>query len=164
MAQVVRRFPETVCLIAGRGELLPVLQRETADLQLGDRVKFLGYRSDVPALLDLMEIFVLPSLSEGLPLSLLEAQAAGKPVVASNVGGNPEVVEDGKSGFLVPPSNPDVLAERLLRLLENPSQAVAMGAQGRLRVWRTFSLEAMGQAYLSLYMNCVNGKTAHQAV
>jgi glycosyltransferase involved in cell wall biosynthesis len=162
MAQVVKRVPTAVCLIVGRGELLSTLQQQANELQLGERVKFLGFRSDVAELLSLMEVFILPSLSEGLPLSLLEAQAAGKPVVASRVGGNPEVVENGKTGFLVPPSEPDMLAERIVQLLENPSAAIAMGERGRLRMRQIFSLEAMGRAYLSLFMSYMNGSAAYR--
>ena len=156
MARVVHRFPQTVCLIAGRGELSEALRREANALNLNGNLKLLGYRTDVPELLSAMELFVLPSLSEGLPLSLLEAQACGLPVVASDVGGNSEVVEEGKSGYLVPPSHSDVLADRILSLLENPATAVAMGDHGRKRVQEIFSLQSMARNYLSLYRSCLN--------
>jgi len=163
MARVVRQAPDTVCLLVGRGELLPVLQREAADLGLTEQAKFLGFRTDIPELLSLMEIFVLPSLSEGLPLSLLEAQAVGKPAVATHVGGIPEVIEEGRTGYLVPPRRPDLLADRILRLLQDPPAARAMGERGRSRIREIFSLEAMAQGYLSLFESCLNGRLAHPA-
>jgi glycosyltransferase involved in cell wall biosynthesis len=159
MARVAARVPGAVCLIAGRGELGPALAREAAGLGLGDRVRLLGYRTDVPALLGLMDVFVLPSLSEGLPLSLLEAQAAGKPVVASRVGGCPEALDDGRSGYLVPPRDPQVLAERLLSLLGDPAAARAMGAHGRARVRAMFSLDAMATRYVDIFKSCLKGET-----
>lgn len=157
LARVVRKFPDTVCLIAGRGELLSVLQHEAAALDLEHRVKFLGFRSDIPEVLSAMDIFILPSLSEGLPLALLEAQAAGKPGVATDVGGNPEVIEEGKTGYLVPPARPDLLAERIALLLHDPGRARAMGENARSRVRQVFGLETMGREYLSLYLRSANG-------
>ncbi len=157
LASLSREFPETVCLIVGRGELLPVLQREAADQGLGGRVRFLGYRTDVPRLLGVMDVFVLPSLSEGLPLALVEAQAAGKPAVATHVGGNPEVIEDGRTGYLVPPGRSDALADRISALLRDPAKARAMGDLGRSRAQQRFSLDSMSGAYLSLYASCLNG-------
>ncbi|MGH7645529.1 MAG: glycosyltransferase [Gemmatimonadales bacterium] len=159
MARVVAHVRDAVCLIAGRGELGPALEREAAELGLGDRVRLLGYRTDVPALLSLMDVFVLPSLSEGLPLSLLEAQAAGKPVVATRVGGSPEAIADGQSGYLIPPREPVVLAERITSLLEDPARARAMGERGRARVATTFSLETMARGYLGLFRACADGGT-----
>jgi glycosyltransferase involved in cell wall biosynthesis len=164
LARLVARFPDTVCLIAGRGELLDDLTREAADLHLTERVRFLGYRTDVADLLDAMDVFVLPSLSEGLPLALLEAQAAGKPVVASRVGGNPEALEDGAAGYLVPPAAPEALADRIAALLEDPARAKLMGERGRSRVRDLFGLEAMGRRYLSLYRACVNGRSVHEGI
>ncbi len=158
MSRLVRDAPGLVCLLVGRGQLLAALQGEAASLGLAERVRFLGYRTDVPELLGLMEAFVLPSLSEGLPLSLLEAQAAGRPVVASDVGGNREVVEEGATGYLVPPGRPEVLADRIAALLSDPRKARAMGERGRARVQETFSLEAMARRYLTLYRSCANGQ------
>lgn len=157
LASVVREFPGTVCLLVGRGELRSVLQREAADQGLGGRVRFLGYRTDVPRLLSIMDVFVLPSLSEGLPLALVEAQAAGKPAVATHVGGNPEVIDDGRTGYLVPPGRSDILADRISGLLRDPGKARAMGDLGRSRARQRFSLDSMSGAYLSLYASCLNG-------
>jgi glycosyltransferase involved in cell wall biosynthesis len=98
-----------------------------------------------------MDVFVLPSLSEGLPLSLLEAMAAGKPIVATSVGGVPEVVRDGHTGFLVPPCDPDALAARVLFVLQDPAVASQVAAAGRARVREAFSLETMVAEYRALY-------------
>ena len=87
-------IPDIVLVVAGEGEELTVLQTEAHDLGIQENVKFLGFREDVPSLLQAIDVFVLPSLSEGLPLSVLEAQALQKSVAAADVGGAPEVVED----------------------------------------------------------------------
>ena len=139
------------CLVAGEGEELAVLQEEALNLGIQENVKFLGFREDVPSLLRAMDVFLLPSLSEGLPLSVLEALALQKPVVASDVGGIPEVVEDGITGYLVPPKNPQALADKILLLLRNPQLAAEFGKEGRKSVEQAFSLEHMIQEYQSLY-------------
>jgi len=144
-------YPNIALLIAGEGEELSSLRKEASDLGIADNVKFLGFRSDVPSLLQAMEVFVLPSLSEGLPLSLLEALALQKPVVATNVGGIPEIVQDGLAGFLVPPGSPEALAERILLLLRSPATADRFGKAGRRRVEEAFDVAKMIEEYQSLY-------------
>ena len=98
-----------------------------------------------------MDVFVLPSLSEGLPLSILEALAIEKSVVATDVGGIPEVMQNEVTGYLVPPKNPQILADKILQLLLNPQLAADFGKAGRKRVEEAFSLEHMIQEYQSLY-------------
>jgi len=102
-------------------------------------------------LLQAMDLFVLPSLSEGLPVSVLEAMAAGRPVVATDVGGNREGIVDGRTGFLVPPGDSSALASRMITLLANSDLAHGYGAEGRSRVCQHFSLERMVRAYETLY-------------
>ncbi|MCI0529753.1 MAG: glycosyltransferase, partial [Nitrospira sp.] len=119
-AAVAKDFPDVVLLVAGRGEQLGSLKEEARSLGIGGNVRFLGFREDVPSLLQAMDVFVLPSVSEGLPLSILEAMALGKPVVASSVGGIPEIVKDGITGYLAPPKDPEALAEKILLLLHHP--------------------------------------------
>jgi glycosyltransferase involved in cell wall biosynthesis len=155
MATVVSRVPDAVCVFAGRGELLGPLQATAAQLGIERNVRFLGFRPDVPAVLKALDVFVLPSLSEGLSLALLEALAAGKPVVATRVGGNPEVVIEGRNGFLVPPQDPDALAERIVRLLVNPALADSFGQSGPTRVDPDFTLETMVRRYEDLYRQCL---------
>jgi len=112
----------------------------------------LGFRRDVPALLGASDLFVLSTdLWEGLPLTILEAMAAGLPVVASRVGGTPEAVEDGETGLLVPPKDPVALEEAMYSLLSNPAKAAAMGQAGRERVARYFTLERMVQEIAAIY-------------
>jgi len=153
-AVVARDFPDFVLLVAGEGGQLGALEDEARSLGIGGNVKFLGFREDVPYLLQAMDVFVLPSLSEGLPLSILEALALQKPIVASNVGGIPEVVKDGVTGYLVPSKDPKALAEKIILLLHHPQVAADFVKEGRKRVEEAFSLEQMIQEYQSLYEGC----------
>jgi sugar transferase (PEP-CTERM/EpsH1 system associated) len=150
-ARVVRILPEAVFLIIGRGALLDLLQDEARALGIDTHVRFLGFREDIPALLHSMDLFVLSSLSEGHPLSLLEAMASCKPVVATHVGGIPEVVQHGQTGILVPPGDPERLASEIIGLLLDPQRVQQLGAEGRRRVYETFSLSQMVQRYQQLY-------------
>lgn len=149
------RFPRLRCLIIGDGPLEPWLKRQAGELGLSPYCVFTGARSDVADLLAVLEIAVLPSRSEGLPFALLEAMALGKPVAATNVGGNIEVVEDGKTGLLTPPGDPDALADALAFLLEHPQEAVEMGQRGRVRVCEHFSLDRMIHALEDLYISAL---------
>lgn len=151
MAAVAAKRPDAVCLILGRGQLLEQLRHTATELGIDHHVMFLGFREDVPALLRAMDIFVLPSLSEGLSLALLEAMAAGKAVVATNVGGNPEVVLDRQTGLLVPSEDAPALADAILLLLRDPALAERLGESGRIRVDKEFSVTAMAQRYDALY-------------
>jgi glycosyltransferase involved in cell wall biosynthesis len=137
--------------VAGDGPCLPDLQRLVADLGLGERVRFLGQVRDVPALLARAGLFVLPSLIEGISLTLLEAMASGLPVLATRVGGNPEVVEEGQTGYLVPAGDPAALGEGLLRLWNDPADRLRLGEAGRRRVKEHFTIRWMVAAYESLY-------------
>jgi glycosyltransferase involved in cell wall biosynthesis len=138
-------------VLIGDGPERAAVEDEIGRLGVGGAVRVLGERSDVPELLAAAEIFVLSTRSEGLPLSVLEAMAAGLPVIASNVGGIPELVADGVSGVLVPPGDPAALAEAIEALLENPALALELGAAGRRRVVENFDLEAVREAHLALY-------------
>jgi glycosyltransferase involved in cell wall biosynthesis len=114
-------------------------------------LELLGERDDVPELLAASDVFVLFSRSEGLPMSILEAMAAGLPVVASNVGGVPELVADGETGLLVPPGDPQALAAALRRLVENEDLRRRLGARGRERAKELFDLPRFRQAHVALY-------------
>lgn len=138
-------------LIVGRGELEASLKAEVKRLGQEQRVRFLGLRQDVPQLLALLDVFVMPSLSEGLSIALLEAMVARKPVVVTNVGGNPEIVRDKETGFLVPPQDSIGLAQGLLSLLSDAEQARQFGEAGRHRVETKFSLSMMVNSYQALY-------------
>ena len=145
------KYPRAVFVLAGQGSLREALEREVQTLGLGECVRFLGYRNDVSRLLAALDIFVLPSLSEGLPLALLEAMAAGVPVVASRVGGIPEVIRDGNNGLLATPGDPGSFAEKLCVLLDRPAFAHTLGATARALVTDRFGLSAMADAYDALY-------------
>ena len=127
------------------------LQARAAKLGVRDRVVFAGYRDDVPGLMAGADVLVLPSHAEGLPLVVLEAMAAARPVVASAVGGTPELVVDGETGILVPPGDVGALATALDALLADPPRARRLGEAGRRRVERAFTLEAMSGRVLAVY-------------
>jgi glycosyltransferase involved in cell wall biosynthesis len=127
------------------------LHAEAESAGVSDRVVFAGYRDDVAALLSGCDVFCLPSFAEGLPLVVLEAMAQGKPVVATPVGGTPELVVDGETGVLVPPGDADALARALTELLADPPRAARMGEAGRARVLAEFSAAAMVERVLGLY-------------
>ncbi len=150
-ARVLKHLPKTVFIIAGQGRLLSDLQNEAKGLGIDQHVQFLGFREDIPALLQAMDVFVLPSLSEGLSLSILEAMAAGKPVVATDVGGNREVIQEGQTGFLVPAMDANALADKLLALLGNPDLIRHMGTEGLCRMKTMFSVDRMVMDYQKLY-------------
>jgi glycosyltransferase involved in cell wall biosynthesis len=118
-------------------------------------VRFLGEVRDVPALLARGSVLVLSSLTEGISLTLLEAMARGLPVVATRVGGNPEVVVDGETGYLVASRDPSQLAARLVQLVENPEIARDMGRRARERVVEHFEVSRMISRYEELYLQCV---------
>lgn len=155
LPSILKEYPKTLLLIVGRGELENELKAEVVRLNLQDHVQFLGFRNDIHTLLCLMNIFVMPSLSEGLSMAILEAMAAGLPIVATNVGGNPEIVLDGETGFLVPPESSDILAERVVNLLRDPRRARDFGDRGKRRVAERFSLSAMVEAYQDCYESAI---------
>ncbi len=137
--------------IAGDGPCRGELEAQAARLGLGQRVRFLGVVHDVPALLARARLFVLSSLTEGISLTLLEAMARGLPVVATAVGGNPEVIEAGSTGLLVPARDPAALADAVARLWTQPESCPRMGEAGRRRVERLFDVRRMVADYEALY-------------
>lgn len=139
-ARVVAEDERARFVLVGDGALRPDLERQAVQLGLGDRVVFAGYRSDVSDVLEALDVFVLSSWSECLPMSVLEAMASGRPVVCTDVGGIPEVVEEGRSGFLVPPRDEVRLAGRLLELVRSPELRHGLGTRGRERIEADFTL------------------------
>jgi sugar transferase (PEP-CTERM/EpsH1 system associated) len=142
---------KSVLVIAGGGPSRAELEGVTRELGLGDRVRLLGERADIPLVLRALDVFVLPSLGEGISNAILEAMATGLPVIATRVGGNVELVRDGATGCLLEPRNPQVLAEALAAYLGDPARAQAHGAAGRERAVSEFGLERMLAAYAALY-------------
>lgn len=150
----------TSFVVAGDGPLRESLESKAHTLGLSGRVFFLGHLADVPSLLRALDIFVLPSLTEGFPLSLLEAMAAGLPVVATRVGGIPEIVNHGATGLLVPSGSPKDLAGAILELLANHDLAAAMGQAGRHRAAHSFSLDTMVDKTLEQYQQILVRKAS----
>lgn len=138
-------------VIAGDGPLRAEIERIIFEAQLQDRVWFAGERVDVPEILRGLDCFVLPSLAEGISNTILEASASGVPVIATRVGGNPELLDDGVTGVLVPPGDVTAMAAAIVGVLSNPVRAQSLACAGRDSTLRRFSLDRMVQNYLALY-------------
>ena len=151
MPLIADQIPTARFLILGDGALRPSLQEQARNLGVEDRVVFAGYQPQVEPFYRLMDLSVLTSLSEGLSITLLESMSYGLPVVATQVGGNPELVEDGKTGLLVPPEDPERFAGAVIRLLRDPSLRKEMGSRSRIRVETEFSLTRVAQRYEEIY-------------
>ncbi len=143
-------------LIVGDGSLRGQLEERAKAMGISNQVSFMGMREDIPDLMHAMDIFVLSSISEGISLTLLEAMACCLPVVATAVGGNPEVVVDGHTGYLVKDRSPDKLAEKLEVFLSNKQLRNTMGGAGRARVNEYFSLQKCAFEYRSLYSSIMS--------
>lgn len=139
-------------IIVGDGSEKAALQALATELGLNPhRIRFLGYRDDIPDLLAACDMFVLSSIMEGLPLAMLEAMSQGLPVVATDVGGNAELITEGETGFLVPSQNPRALADAIVRLSDDPSLTRRISAAAKSRVEAEFSFEGMVARYEDLY-------------
>jgi L-malate glycosyltransferase len=150
-SQLLRSEPDTAIAIVGEGALRGELEAQAASLGIAERVRFTGFRRDVPALVRGFEVFAFSSTHEGTPNAVLEAMALGKPVVATRAGGTDEVVQDGITGLLVPPRDPAALAQAVLHLLRHPEQGRAFGQAGRKRVEDFFTVERMAGSTLQAY-------------
>jgi glycosyltransferase involved in cell wall biosynthesis len=157
-AILAKRFPAVRFVIAGDGANRKELEERAASLGIAERVIFTGFRTDIPILLSEAAVSVLPSLSEGLSNSLLESMAAGVPVIAANVGGNPEIIEDGVSGKLVPPRDAAALAQAMGDFLRDRDLAARFGEAGRQRVTELFSMERSVHEVESLYHRLVENR------
>jgi len=151
LLQAASLVPKAVFVLVGDGPERASLEAQARALGLSDRVTFLGYRDDVGDLLTTCDLFVLPSLFEGLPLSVLEAMAAGKPVVATAIGGTDEAIVQGHTGLLVPPGDPIALAAAIRTVLSNPKLARRLAAAGKARVHEHFSADAMIHKVTNIY-------------
>lgn len=151
-ASAKTKYPDTYLLIAGDGPLRLSMETLAQELGIKERVRFLGVRHDIPELMNAADGYLLSSFWEGMPMVLLEAHAVGLPIVATDVGGNREVVLDGKTGFLVPPKNPETLAQAMLRLIGLPEEErQRMGREGRKHVEENFSIERVVDVWEVLY-------------
>jgi glycosyltransferase involved in cell wall biosynthesis len=156
-ATIVPKYPDLGVLFVGDGDLREKLQAQVQELNLGDHIRFLGNRSDVAELLAASDLFVLPSLWEGLPMSLLEAMASGLPIVATEVSGTVRVMAPDQTGILVPPGDSQRLAQAIERLLSDSALAQAMGAAARRRVAAEFSAQKQADEHLALYRRLLDG-------
>jgi glycosyltransferase involved in cell wall biosynthesis len=161
VAEVAADGVDLMLVIAGEGHWgRPVISKAAAELGVAERVRLLGFRDDVPRVLAGSDVFVLPTPSEGLSIAIMEAMAAGLPVVATAVGGNAELVEAGKTGLLVPAGDAAALADALRLLARDPARRRAMGRAARSRVTLEFTADKMADRYAELYEELLRKKGA----
>ena len=156
LVEVEKKYPRVVTLIVGESSLVfrrwrGRMEKFVKKLGLRERVIFTGLREDISQIMAALDVFVLPSINEAFGLVLLEAMAFKKPIIASNVGGIPEIVKHGITGLLVPPGDPESLAKAIIEITQHPKEAVKMGERGRERVERYFSLDAYVQKIEKVY-------------
>lgn len=156
--KVVWEFPGVKFLVVGDGEMVPFFQGMVKDLGLTENFVFTGFRTDGPCTLQVVDIFTLPSFCEGLPNAILEAMAAAKPVIATPVGEIPEVIEDKKTGLLIPPGDADALADALTGLLRSPERARRMGEAAQRQLRDNFSRQKMIEEVERLFQEVLASK------
>jgi glycosyltransferase involved in cell wall biosynthesis len=159
MAEVWHTHPDIQLVYVGKGDLEEEVKGEAYRTGLSDKVKFLGWRDDIPEIMQFLDIFVLPSLNEGMGRVLVEAMACGKPIVASNVGGIPDLVKDGHNGFLVGPGDVNGLSLAIKKLIEDEQLRLEMGAKGRA-ISRNYGVEEMIKKIDDLYTSLYHEKVA----
>jgi glycosyltransferase involved in cell wall biosynthesis len=159
ISEVVKEIPKIKLLIIGKGEEENKLKDLAKSLDLTNKIIFIGLRHDVKKLLSLARLFILPSLWEGMPNVLLEAMAAGKAVIATEVGGIPEVVVHGETGILVPPEDSDALAKSIKYLLQDEIKINKMGETGRVQVEKHFTIAKMLERTEILYQKLLKEKS-----
>lgn len=157
-ADVLRVLPEARLVILGQGELRPALEKQVRELSLERHVLLPGFRTDVLALMKTCDVFVLSSTMEGLGTSLLDAMACSRPIVASSTGGIPEVVLHEETGLLVPPKDPDALADALVTLLRDEERALRLATAGYERVRKRFSVDRMVQDTVRVYEDVIGDR------
>jgi len=148
---VLERFPNTVFVIAGDGHLRNILKDKAIQMDIDGPARFLGTRSDIPELLFAADVFVLPSLWEGLPLALLEAMSAGLPVVATKVEGVESIIVDGENGFLIPSENVNALSTALIKILEDAKARNRFGNRNRVLIEEDYTIDRMCERYEKLF-------------
>jgi glycosyltransferase involved in cell wall biosynthesis len=161
-ARIERTKPGAHWVLVGAGELEASLKHQARGLGLESRVHFTGWRDDIPEVLAVSDVFVLPSESEGFGRVVVEAMAMARPVVATAVGGVPEIVQDGQTGILVPPSDPAALADAVRSLLDDPARASRLGAAGRARAESRFTLTAHVDGVERVYAEVLGGHAARR--
>lgn len=157
---LLARAPHAALVVAGEGPLRPALETQARTLGCAARVRLPGAIDDLPGWFATADVVAMPSVQEGLGTSILDAMAAGRPVVASRTGGIPEVVTDGVEGLLVPPGDPGALADALARVLLDPASAVRLGRAGSARVEAEFRVERMVEETVAAYRALCPGMTS----
>lgn len=155
---VLQRRPHTTFLICGAGSLEGELRAQAAALGLGRRLRFLGHRDDIERVLSVLDLCVMPSLWEGMPYALIEAMAAGVPVIGTQITGIVDVIEPQRTGWLTPPADSSSLAETIVRALDHEGQSAAMAQAAREMVTRGYSREHMLEALQACYERLVEGR------
>jgi glycosyltransferase involved in cell wall biosynthesis len=161
MNDVWREYPHCHLVFVGKGEMKAKLKQMAKESGKADHVHFLGWRDDIWNIIPAFDIFVLPSRNEGMGRVVVEAMAAGKPVIASRVGGVPDLIEDGVNGYLFTSEDSDQLASRIAHLIQNPGKAKAMGREGQQRS-KAYSTEAMVEKIDALYRKLISEKIDKQ--
>ncbi|BCB97292.1 glycosyl transferase group 1 [Dissulfurispira thermophila] len=156
---ILQKIPDVVFVFAGDGPQKENIMNKITNMGLSDKVFMLGLRNDIPEILKSIDLFVLPTLQEALGTSFIEAMAMGKPVVGTDVGGVGEVIKDGINGYLVEPNNPLVLADAVIKILEDREKAIAMGIEGREIVEQNYTVEKMCEKMYALYSSLLAAKT-----
>jgi glycosyltransferase involved in cell wall biosynthesis len=159
MKTVLKAFPDAQLLLVGEGRMEPELVRLSKELEISDKVVFIPKARDIAELLYIMDVFVMPSLKEGLGLGLMEAMAGSKAVVGSAVGGIKSLIQDKENGLLVPPGDVSGLAEAIQELLKDPARSAIMGNKARIFINQNFSLEKMLQQTIEVYQECLNARS-----
>jgi glycosyltransferase involved in cell wall biosynthesis len=157
-AQLAKKFSKLEFLLVGDGPLRPGLEKLAGELGLGERVIFAGERQDIPAMLASMDVSMLISASESLSNVILESMAAGVPVVATDVGGNPELISHGQTGFLVPPDREDALLEALSQLIVDSDLRARLGRAGQEFARANFHMDTVRRHYEQLYLGILAEK------
>lgn len=157
--KILKEVPECYFVLVGRGHLRGKLESLAGELGIASRVLFTGFRDDMLEIMNIFDIFTLPSLWEGLGIVLLEAMAFRLPIVATRVGGITDVVVDGETGILVPPKDPDSLADAIIALLGDNQRASGMGAKGYIRVMEEFSDSIANEKMMQLYEKLLENRT-----
>jgi glycosyltransferase involved in cell wall biosynthesis len=155
---IIAAVPSARFLLVGGGDEENLLRDKARTLGVEPYVVFAGYKKDIHRYYEIMDISVLTSFSEGLSLTLLESMGYGIPIVATRVGGNPEVVEEGRTGFLVPVNDARKLADRIVNLLQNKELRRSMGKEGRLRAEQKFRMSDVANRYLDIYKGLITDR------
>jgi glycosyltransferase involved in cell wall biosynthesis len=157
---VIDQEPQVTFLLVGQGPLEPDIRAQVKNLNLAGNVVFAGFRTDAPRLIGAADVFVLPSQFEGLPIAMLEAMALGRPVIASRVGGVPEVISDGVDGLLIDPLSPGQLAEKILAVINCEDLREKLANNALLKVREHFGVKRMVSSTEALYRTVLTEKGA----